>query len=104
MCKAKIFPGVIPPDPRFTGSGEEGVERKGMKEWMREKDWGEGRIEGKRRRLGGEGREVQRGRERRGGNKRRKVGWGQGRIFHRALGARAQGPPQNGAPHSLTLY
>jgi hypothetical protein len=23
----------------------------------------------------------------------------QGRIFHRALGARAQGPPQNGAPH-----
>jgi hypothetical protein len=87
MCKAKIFSGGNTPGPPLKGKGRGGVERKGMKEWRREKDWGgerrgrewEGR-EGKGRRLGGEGREVQReerrGRERRGGNERRKVGWG----------------------------
>jgi hypothetical protein len=54
-----------------------------MKEWRREKDWGgerrgrewEGREGG--RRLGGEGREVQREERRGERNERRKVGWGE---------------------------
>jgi hypothetical protein len=82
-----FFPGVIPPDPRLKGRGEGGKERdEGVEEGKglgrgkeREGIGGKGR-EGKVRRLGGEGREVQReerrGRERRGGNERRKVGWG----------------------------
>jgi hypothetical protein len=86
MCKAKIFSGGNTPGPPLKGKGRGGVERKGMKEWRREKDWGgerrgrerEGR-EGEKVGRGGKGSgrgEERRGRERRGGNERRKVGWG----------------------------
>jgi hypothetical protein len=51
-AKPKFFPGVIPSDPRLKRRGGEGVERKGMKEWRREKDWG-----GERRGRKWEGRE-----------------------------------------------
>jgi hypothetical protein len=54
MCKAKIFSGDNTPEPPLKGKGRGGVERKGMKEWRREKDWG-----GERR--GREGEKVGRG-------------------------------------------
>jgi hypothetical protein len=66
MCKAKIFPGVIPPNPRLNGSGGGGKER----------DIGVEQGKGEGGKGSAERGEERRGRERTGGNERRKVGWG----------------------------
>jgi hypothetical protein len=67
MCKAKIFSGGNTPGPPLKGKGRGGVERKGMKEWRREKDWG-GERRGREWEGRGEGWEGREGkcRERRG--------------------------------------
>jgi hypothetical protein len=68
MCKAKIFSGGNTPGPPLKGKGGEGVERKGMKEWRREKDWGGEGEGGNGREEGWEGREgnAERGEEGKG--------------------------------------
>jgi hypothetical protein len=87
MCKVKIFPGVIYPRTPLKGKWrgrkerDEGVEEgKGSGRGKEREGMGRKGREGERVGRGGKGREVQReerrGRERRGGNERRKVGWG----------------------------
>jgi hypothetical protein len=84
MCKAKIFSGSNTPGPPLKGKGrgakerDEGVEK--GKDWGEEGEGENGRAGKGRGRLGGEKRKVQR-EERRGGNERRKVGWG-GILLH----------------------